>query len=205
MAKSVLERCDLVVGQAEGADFFVAVSSYKVGEGEAKETRYAFGAYLKHPAEFMVDSNLGKASRLWHKRDTSASNAGLKGKMLAGEITAEDAAAEIMSYNGEEFLVRLNETKVRESAGERVDTVETQIIRNLTDLLRDKFAAGGIATAKVAVPRADNPPMTEKGKPNFNAWAKIVRAEKHPWAAKMEELTLKEIERKKAAKEKQFD
>jgi hypothetical protein len=184
MAKTVLERCDLVVGQAEGADYFVAVSSYKVGEGDAKETRYAFGAYLTYPAEFKVDSNLGKAAKLWAKRQTSADNAGLKAKIAAGEITTEDAAATIMSYNGDEFITRMNETKVREGgAGPVVSTPEKKAIKDLEYVLRTKTADGSIKAAKVPVPRLADPPQTAKGQTNFNAWAKAIAAEGHPWYA----------------------
>ena len=185
MAKSVLERCDLVVGTKEGADYFAAVGSYKVGEGDAQETKYALGAFLRTPAKFKTgDADIDKALLLWCKRMTSADNAGLPAKIKAGELTAAEAAEFVLSYDGEDFLTRLNETKVREGGGgAKVDSTETLAIRILASVLKDKQEAGAIATAKVAVPRADNPPKTEKGAINYNAWAKAVRENEHPWYA----------------------
>jgi hypothetical protein len=183
MAKSVLERCDLVVGTKEGADYFSAVGSYKTGEGDAEETRYALGAYLAVPAKFKTgDADVDKALLLWCKRMTSADNAGLPGKIKAGDITVEEAAAVVLSYNGEDFLVRLNETKVREGgAGPVVSTPEKKAIKDLEYVLRTKTADGTLAVAKVPVPGAANPPMTVKGTVNFNAWAKAVAEAGHPW------------------------
>ena len=182
MAKSVLERCDLVVGTKEGADYFAAVGSYKVGEDEAQETHYALGAYLSVPAKFKTgDPDIDKALLLWCKRMTSADNAGLPAKIKAGDMTVQEAADTVMSYNGEDFLVRLNETKVREGAGAKVDSLETKIIKYLEDMLRVAVSGDQIATAKVPVPLADNPPKMAKGGTNFNAWAKALREAKHPW------------------------
>jgi len=180
MAKSVLERCDLVVGEKEGADYFIRIGSYKEGE----EVRYPFGAYMTYPAEFKVDTNLGKAARLWTRRDISASNAGLKAKIASEDITVQEAIETILSYNGEAFIERMNETKVREGgAGPVVSTPEKKAIKDLEYVLRTKTADGTLKAAKIPVPMVDSPPLTAKGQPNFNAWAKAVAAEGHPWYA----------------------
>jgi hypothetical protein len=183
MAKSVLERCDLVVGEKEGADYFSAVGSYKAGEGDAEETRYALGAYLSVPAKFKTgDADVDKALLLWCKRMTSADNAGLPAKIKAGDITVDEAAATVLSYNGENFLVRLNETKVREGgAGPVVSTPEKKAIKDLEYVLRAKVANDSLVSAKVPVPMADDPPKTAKGAVNFNAWAKAISEAGHPW------------------------
>lgn len=73
------------------------------------------------------------------------------------------------------------ETARREGGAAKVDSTESLIIRTLAAALKDKDAAGTLATAKVAVPQLDNPPKTEKGHINYNAWAKILREGEHPW------------------------
>jgi hypothetical protein len=183
MAKSVLERCDLVVGEKEGADYFAAVGSHKVGEGDTQETKYALGAFLRTPAKFKTgDADIDKALLLWCKRMTSADNAGLPAKIKAGDMTAQEAADTVLSYDGEDFLIRLNETKVREGGGGLVvSTPEKKAIKDLEYVLRTKVADGTLAAAKVPVERADDPPKTEKGAVNYNAWAKVVAAAEHPW------------------------
>lgn len=184
MAKSMLERCDLIVGEKEGADHFTAISKRKEGE----DTYYAFGAYLRLPAKFKNtgDADQDKVNILWHKRDVSASNAGLAAKIKAGDMTPQEAADIIMSYDGEAYLERLNETKVRAGADDKVDSIETRIIKYLSDMLRIAVKDNLLVTAKVPVPRADDQPKTEKGAVSYNAWAKIVRAEGHPWATNAE-------------------
>lgn len=178
MARSMLERCDFIVGEKEGADYFAAIGRRKEGE----ETLYGIGAFLHVPAKFKTgDADVDKALLLWCKRMSSADNAGLPAKIKAGDLTAQEAADIIMSYNGESFLVRLNETKVRESSGEKVDSLDTKIIKYLEDMLRTAVTQGLLATAKVPVPLADNPPKNAKGSTHFNAWAKKVRAAEHPW------------------------
>jgi hypothetical protein len=75
------------------------------------------------------------------------------------------------------------ETARREGGVARVDTAETLAIRILASVLKDKAASDSLATAKVPVPRLDDPPKTEKGTVNYNAWAKVLRDEEHPWFA----------------------
>lgn len=180
MAKTVLERCDLIVGQKEGADYFTAIGSYKV-EGE-EQPRYAAGAYMTLPAKFKTaDEDINKALLLAHKRMVSADNAGLPAKIKAGDMTAEEAAAVIMEYDGDGFLVKLNEVKERTAAGPRTDSTETLAIKYLANVLKTKQADGKLADAKVAVPRVDDPPKTEKGQVNFIAWAKVLKEASHPW------------------------
>jgi hypothetical protein len=180
MAKSVLERCDLIVGEKEGADYFAAIGSRKVGE----ETHYAFGAYLHVPAKFKTgDADVDKACLLWCKRMASADNAGLPAKIKAGDMTAQEAADIVLSYDGEAFLERLNETKVRAEGTAKVDSDESLAIRFLMKVLRKAQEGGTLASAKVPVPGADSPPKTEKGAINYNAWAKAVKAAEHPWYA----------------------
>jgi hypothetical protein len=180
MAKSVLERCDLIVGEKEGADYFAAIGSRKEGE----ETHYAFGAYLHVPVKFKTgDADVDKACLLWCKRMTSADNAGLAAKVRAGDMTAQEAANIILSYNGEAFLERLNETKVRAEGTAKVDTDESLAIRFLMKVLRKAQEGGTLATAKVPVINADTPPKTEKGNINYNAWAKQQKEGAHPWYA----------------------
>jgi hypothetical protein len=178
MAKSVLERCDYVVGEKENFDYFAAVGSYKDGE----ETKYAVGAYLSVPAKFKTeDADINKALLLWCKRMASADNAGIPAKIKAGDITIEEAASAIMSYNGENFLERLNETKTRREGGAvKVDSTETLAIRKLAAILRAKNADGNVPAD---FPRAADPPLTEKGIVNYNAWAKVAKAEGHKWYA----------------------
>jgi hypothetical protein len=203
MAKTVLERCDKVVGVKEGSDYFAAIGSYKTGEGAAQETHYALGAYLSVPAKFKTgDADVDKALLLWCKRMTSADNAGIPGKIKAGEITIDEAAAVIQSYDGEDFLVRLNETKVREGGGAgKIDSTETKIVKKIDEALRKKHASDGIVGAKYPIPRATDPPLTEKGKINFNAWAKILRAENHQWS----QVAQKQVERDMAKIAKDFE
>jgi uncharacterized membrane protein YkoI len=103
--------------------------------------------------------------------------------------TVEDAEALAEQFSTVAGLTKVLEKAQRESSGKpKVDSIETEIIRELAGLLQDKHKAGKIATAKVPVPRADDPPLTEKGKINFNAWAKIVRTDAHPWAVQMEAI-----------------
>ena len=180
MAKSMLERCDSIVGEKEGADYFAAIGSRKEGE----ETRYAFGAYLHVPAKFKTgDADVDKACLLWCKRMTSADNAGLPAKIKAGDLTAQEAAGIILLYDGEAFLDRLNETKVRAEGTAKVDSDESLATRFLMKVLRKAVEDNTLASAKVPVINADNPPKTEKGATNYNAWAKQQKEGGHPWYA----------------------
>lgn len=177
----MVERCDLIVGEKEGADYFAAIGRRKEGE----EVLYGIGAYLHIPAKFKNtgDADQDKVNLLWCKRMSSADNAGLPAKIKAGDMTVEEAADAIMSYDGDAFLERLNETKVREGGTVKVDSDESLAIRFLMKVLRKAVEGGTIATAKVPVPGADSPPKTEKGAILYNAWAKFVKAAEHPWYA----------------------
>ena len=118
MAKSTMERAAVIFGNKDKADYHGAVGGQKVGD----EVQYAFGFYLTLPAKMKNtgDSDLDKVCLLWAKRMVSADNAGLAAQLRAGEITAEEAGAEIMAYDGDGFLVKLNETKVKTERAPKV-------------------------------------------------------------------------------------
>lgn len=62
----------------------------------------------------------------------------------------------------------------------KVDSTETLAIRKLAAILRAKNADGNVPAD---FPRAADPPLTEKGIVNYNAWAKVAKAEGHKWYA----------------------
>jgi hypothetical protein len=102
-----------------------------------------------------------------------------------------------------EFTAEFQELVEKYSRGEKtqregggraaVDSTETLAIRILASVLKDKNGKGELATAKTPVPRVDDPPVTEKGAINFNAWAKLCREAEHPWYA----VAKKQAEQKK--------
>lgn len=192
MAKSVEERCNKIVGVKEGSDYFTTIKRTKVGD----ETTYAFGAHLTLPAKLKNtgDADLDKVCLLWAKRMVSADNAGLPGQISDGKITVDEAADIIMSYNGEEFLTRLNEVKER-TAAEPSDPFVTAALSVISATLRSKTKDDKIKTAKIPVPAADNPPLDKNGEINFRAWAKILQAANYPWYTQAYEAAKKKSEK----------
>ena len=176
MAKSLQERCDQIVGEKEGADYFTAIARRKEGE----ETFYAFGVYFTLPGKFKTaDAAVNKTLLIAVKRMVSAENSGLPAAIATEKITLADAIATLQSYNGENFLARLNE--VRESrVSEPKDTTLSLAKRQLASDLRDNtITADKIASAKVPLPEA---PLDKNGKINYSAWVKVMFETEHPWA-----------------------
>jgi hypothetical protein len=120
-----------------------------------------------------------------------------------GDKTAEEFAA------GFQDLVEKysrGETAKREGGGAaKVDTVETATIKNLAFVLKTWQDAGKIASAKVPLINGDNPPKTEKGHINYNAWAKQQRDGGHPWYAAAKKETEKEIAAREAKAQKSYE
>jgi hypothetical protein len=169
MAKSKIERCDKILGKADKADYFMAVASYKAED----ETRYLFGVHFTVPAKFKTgDDDVDKALKLWCKRMVSADNAGIPKAIADGNMTADEAEAQVLEYDGENFLVKLNEVKVRTASGLPAGD---PVVTFLANILRDKDKQG---TLPDTLPES---PLTEKGKKNYNAWAKQLKSQEHPW------------------------
>ena len=120
-----------------------------------------------------------------------------------GDSTADDFVAGFQEMV--EKYSRREKTRKEGGGAVRVDTAESLAIRNLADVLKDKHTLGQIASAKNPVPRADDPPKTEKGKVNFNAWAKVLKEGEHPWYVVAKKKADAEIVRREAAKSKDFE
>lgn len=195
MGKSVEERCNQILGTKEGADYFQAIGSYKSEDME--ETYYHFGVFFHLPAKLKNtgDADQDKINILWAKRMVSADNAGIPALIKDNKITPEKAAEILLAYDGEGFLVKLNEVKVREAAGPKTDSIETLAIKKLAGVLKSKTTEQ-LAAAKVPIVRLDNPPKTEKGRTNFISWAKLQKEAEHPWYA---------VAYKQVSSEKGFD
>ena len=73
----------------------------------------------------------------------------------------------------------------------RVDSTESLAVRILANVLKSKNEKGELASAKTPIIRIEDPPKTEKGVVNYNAWAKLNK--EHPWYA----VALKQAEQKK--------
>lgn len=174
-----IDNCDKVVGNGET---IIAVGSYKSGE----DTRYKYGIKLNIPAKADMGAELEeKIYNLGLHRAMSVKAAGMFNK--SNDFGSdEDAQAYAAMFSTVDGWKEAFEKVRREGAGEKADSQETKIIKYLSDMLRVGLEGGQIASAKVPVPRADDPPKTAKGTINFNAWAKILRTEKHPWADKAE-------------------
>jgi hypothetical protein len=177
-----IDSADKIVGSGNTA---IAVGAYKDAEGN---TRYKFGIRLTLPTKEEMGELWDKFALIGINRTISVKAAGMfNEKNDYG--TLEDAEAIAKQFSTVEGMAEALEKAQRESSGKpKADSLETEVIRKMSVLLQNKDKDGKIATAKVPVPRADSPPKTEKGKTNYNAWAKIVRAENHPWAVQMEAL-----------------
>lgn len=202
MGKSIQERCDKVIGQS--GDFFMSIAGYKE-KPEDTENRYKFGVYFDYPAvvKDLPEGDLKKIAIIGVHRVVSVSQAPFKAKLEKGEMGEADIEAWAKEFSGDGFLVKLNEVKERATGGGagKADSFETKVIKKIDAVLRKKVADGSLAAAKVAVPRADDPPKTEKGQINFNQWAKVLRQEKHPWA----EMAQKLVEKEMASIDKQYE
>lgn len=188
MAKSVQERCDKIIGSGSGD--FMAIAGYKVGEGEAEEGRYAYGVNFDYP-DFtkITEADRDKLFTIAIDRVRSVSQAPFKAKILAGEMTQDEVEAWFKLVDGEAFITFLNTVKEK-VVKEKTDTISGAIITQLVLTLKNKVETGwDFATAKVAIPGADNPPKMAVGKDkkeviNYRAWAKLIPAT-HPWFIKV--------------------
>lgn len=176
MAKSVKERCDVIIGS--GGQDFMAIAGYKVGEGtDQEEGRYAYGVYFNYPDfDKITKADRDKLFTIAIDRVRSVSQAPFKAKILAEEITQAEIEAWAASVDGENFLTFLNTVKEKK-APVTVDTLATATLAELAAHLRDKMANDTLKNAKVPFPGPA--PLDKNGKVNFRAWAKM--GTQHPW------------------------
>jgi hypothetical protein len=172
-----IDNCDKVVGTGET---IIAVGSYKSGE----DTRYKYGIKLNIPAKSEMPEELNnKIYNLGLHRAMSVKAAGIFNK--ANDFGSdEDAVAFATMFSTVEGWTEAFEKVRREGGGvAKVDSDESLAIRFLMKVLRKAVESGTLTTAKVPVINADNPPKTEKGAINYNAWAKQQKEGEHPWYA----------------------
>jgi hypothetical protein len=168
-----IDNADVIVGTGITA---IAAGAYKDAEGK---TRYKFGIMLDIPK--LEGELFDKVYNVGLHRVMSVAAAGTFNKE-ADYGTKADAEAFAEQFSTVEGWEKAFEKAKREGVGAaRVDTTASLAIRILMKVLRTKHEKAQIAAAAVAVPRASDPPKTEKGQINFNAWAKLLKEANHPW------------------------
>jgi hypothetical protein len=174
---SKLERADKEVGQG---NTIVSAGAYKDAEDK---TRYKFGIRCNVPSKAEMGEELAdKFFQLGVHRAMSVDAAGSFNK--ANEFgTLEEAQAFSERWSNVAGCASAFEKARREGGAARVDSTETLAVKYLANVLKQKQADGKIAGAKDTVPRADDPPKTEKGAINYVAWAKVLKEAEHPWYA----------------------
>lgn len=169
-----IDNCDKVVGNGET---IIAVGAYKDAE---ENTRYRFGIRVNIPA--LPSETQEKIYQTGLHRVMSVKAAGAFNK--ANDFgTEDDAVAFSNMFSTVEGWAEALEKARREGGAPKVDSTETLAIRILAAVLKDKATKDTLKDAKVPVPRIDDPPKTEKGQVNYNAWAKVCREAEHPWYA----------------------
>jgi hypothetical protein len=169
------QNCDVVVGSGAMG---ITAGAYKVTEGEKEVTRYKFGILFDLPK--LAPELDAKFTLIGKKRVVSVIAAGKfnKANDYGTKEDAEEMASLLSTADG--WASTLEKAR-REGGVARVDSTESLAIRILASVLKDKNEKGQLASAKTPVPRIDDPPKTEKGTINFNAWAKACREAEHPW------------------------
>lgn len=171
---SKIERVDKEVGSGSS---LITAGSYKDAEDN---TRYKFGIRVSVPTKEEMGQELwDKFAGLGIHRAMSVDAAGTFNK--ANDFgTEEMAQAYAERWSSVEGCEKAFEKTRREGAGARVADPAITI---LADALRQasKNDPDRLTNAKVPIPRLGDEPKTEKGQINFNAWAKVLKAEEHPW------------------------
>jgi hypothetical protein len=169
---SKIDSCDTVVGTGST---IISAGAYKTAD---EKTRYKFGIQVELPT--FTDDLREKLFQVGLHRVMSVKAAGTFNK--ANDFgTVEDAEAYAAQFSTIEGWNEAFEKARREGGIARVDSTESLAIRILASVLKDKNEKGQLATAKTPVPRIEDPPKTEKGSVNYNAWAKACREAEHPW------------------------
>lgn len=167
-----LGNCDVVVGSGSMG---IVAGAYKDAE---EKTRYKYAIMFEPPA-FTEELN-AKCLDLGKKRVVSVKAAGTFNK--ANDYgTKEEAEAFAKQFSTIEGWESAFEKARREGGAVRVDSTESLAVRILANVLKSKNEKGELSTAKTPVPRLDDPPKTEKGVINYNAWAKVCKEAGHPW------------------------
>jgi hypothetical protein len=171
---SKVEVADNVVGNGS---VIIGAGAYK---GEDEKTRYKFAIRCEIPSKADMGEELAdKIYKIGLARIMSVKAAGTFNK--ANDFgTEEDAIAFAEQFSTPAGWTEALEKVRREGGAVKVDSTETLAIRKLAAILRAKNADGNVPAD---FPRAADPPLTEKGIVNYNAWAKVAKAEGHKWYA----------------------
>ena len=132
MAKTLAERCDVLVG--EKTSDLMTIGGYKKNPNDAA-SQYLFGVYFTYPDFNKISlADRDKLFMIAIDRVRSVSQAPFKEKLLAGKMVQADIEAWRENYDKENFLVRLNEVKERKAREGKLETPEQKVVKKLAEL-----------------------------------------------------------------------
>jgi hypothetical protein len=168
---SRIDQADKVVGDG---NVIITAGAYKDAE---EKTRYKFGIRLTLPT--FTDDLREKLFQVGLHRVMSVKAAGTFNK--ANDFgTLADAEAFASQFSTVEGWNEAFEKARREGGVARVDSTESLAVKKLAVVLKAKVDGGKDLGD---YPNAGQPPLTEKGKVNFIAWAKQGKEAQHKWYA----------------------